>query len=181
MDFRFDNFIVLKNVINESLAIKLARDLDILYEQNHFRYDTQCPDSPGFDNPCKKLALELLPIVQVYSKDKVFYQMNYARKYKFGTELPRHRDRPIFKMGLSLCLDYTMNKKSWPLYFFDETKNQEYEVFLNRGDAVLYQGHKLDHWRYPLDYQNHYQLFIMYNDTKNIYDEDETKELLNAG
>ena len=43
------------------------------------------------------------------------------------------------------------------------------EVILNKGDAIIYNGCKLEHWREPFDGDYHIQTFLHYVDKKGEY------------
>ena len=68
--------------------------------------------------------------------------------YHGGAELPRHTDREQCAWNISLAVDASPaapREESWPLFL--ELGGRVHEVRLGFGDAVLYEGHKVPHWR----------------------------------
>ena len=73
---------------------------------------------------------------------------SYLAAYREEAELERHKDRPQCRWNASLLVD--MNDEaaaasSWPIYL--ETVNGTKEVRLDFGDAVIYKGTDVPHWR----------------------------------
>ena len=70
------------------------------------------------------------------------------RFYFKGQELTRHHDRPACEISVSMNIS-TNATTPWPIYF--ELPNGEVkELYTDHGDAVLYKGMEVDHWRNPL-------------------------------
>ena len=93
----------------------------------------------------------------------------YARIYKKGAELVRHSDREETEYSVTVNLNAS-SKKAWPIYF-KNGKKKTVECNLNAGDAVIYKGVELDHWRNPLEKQWHAQMFLHYVDANGPYAE----------
>jgi hypothetical protein len=72
-------------------------------------------------------------------------------RYRPGAHLPRHVDYEVLpgkKWHMSLCLDAADDfdtDAAWPL--FVESRGRVDEVKLRIGDAVLYSGSEVPHWR----------------------------------
>ena len=95
---------------------------------------------------------------------------SFAMMYVEGQGLEKHTDRPSCEISVSVHLG-SPGLKPWPLYV------EGIPVELNPGDAVVYRGIDVPHWRLPLEECNHYaQCFLHYNDSEgpfkstNIYD-----------
>ena len=91
----------------------------------------------------------------------------YARIYKKGSELEKHKDRAETEYSLTVNLNAS-SKKAWPIYFKEDGK-QEVACDLNPGDAVIYKGMELEHWRNPLGKRWHAQMFLHYVDANGPY------------
>ena len=90
----------------------------------------------------------------------------YGRIYKKGADVYRHTDRPECEYSVSLTLDSSEEDKSWPI-FFKAKDDKEYKVEMNAGDAVIYKGQEVEHWRnekLEKDWQT--QLFLHFVDAK---------------
>ncbi len=102
------------------------------------------------------IGLELIP---TYS---------FSSVYRNGDELTPHTDRSSCEISVTFCLGYS-NNEPWPIYLGKEISKSlsQYEaipIFLCPGDIMIYKGIQTPHWRYPLDGDNHAQLFLHYND-----------------
>ena len=88
----------------------------------------------------------------------------YARLYVTGNEMAKHIDRPACEYSLTVKL--SDNKKgNWPIFISGE------EVFLDDGDAVLYKGCEVEHWREKCNIQDYKlgQVFLHYVDANGPY------------
>jgi hypothetical protein len=88
---------------------------------------------------------------------------SFFRFYPKGSGLKPHRDRPSCEYSASLCLysDYTNLSKlepdyQWPM-FCDGTP-----LNTRPGDAIIYMGQKIKHWREPLRGKAQLQVFLHY-------------------
>ena len=90
----------------------------------------------------------------------------YGRIYKKGADVYRHKDRPECEYSVSLTLDSSEEEKTWPI-FFKAKDDKEYKVEMNAGDAVIYKGQEVEHWRSEkLDKDWQSQLFLHFVDAK---------------
>jgi len=75
----------------------------------------------------------------------------YLSTYLPGAELEKHTDRPQCEFSITLSLDYSpepVRETPWPLYL--ETNHGLITVYQALGDALLYRGRELPHYRHPL-------------------------------
>ena len=73
---------------------------------------------------------------------------SYARVYREGDELVRHVDRPACEISVT-CNVYANTKQF--IYMQDELNGgNEVEIFLEPGDAIIYRGCEIVHWRKKL-------------------------------
>lgn len=89
---------------------------------------------------------------------------SFARLYTTGNELPKHKDRPACEISVTAKLGDTENY-NWPI-FIDGTK-----IELNVGDAVIYKGCEVMHWREKHEVPGYYlgQVFLHYVDKNGAY------------
>jgi hypothetical protein len=133
------------------------------------------------------LLLKLQPDMEKATGLKLVPNYSYARIYKNGDILKRHKDR--FSCEISTTLN--LGGEPWPIYIdttgsdnvIDEYKNimkpdapKGIKVDLKPGDMLVYRGNLLEHWREPFQGQDCAQVFLHYNNIKtpdaekNIYD-----------
>ena len=130
--------------------------------------------------------LKVQPIMEKETKLKLYPAYSYARVYKKGDELKRHKDR--FSCEISTTMN--LGGDSWPIYLSPkenvgrpdgkdittESKAKGIKVNLNPGDMLIYRGCELEHWREKFKGKECVQVFLHYNDSKtpgakdNIFD-----------
>jgi hypothetical protein len=72
----------------------------------------------------------------------------YFASYQGGAELKRHTDREQCEFSLTFCLDYAPEPAGatpWPLHL--DTPRSRVTVQQALGDALLYRGRELPHYR----------------------------------
>jgi len=110
------------------------------------------------------LMLKCQPIMEKTTGLKLFPAYTYARIYKKGDELKRHKDR------FSCEISTTMNLAGdpWPIYLepSGEEGKKGIKVDLKPGDMLVYRGCDLEHWRDKFTKKECIQVFLHYNDAK---------------
>ena len=175
-------------VVKEAISFELANFLynyfllkreavDYMYKNNWTHdggemlgtwKDEQIPNTysiygdPVFDT----LLMKVLPIMNKETGLEVVPTYSYARIYKKGDILHKHKDRPSCEISTTLNL----GGDPWPIFL--EGK----QVDLDVGDMLIYEGCKLEHWREPFEGEHCGQVFLHYNDANgqfkdiNIFD-----------
>ncbi len=87
----------------------------------------------------------------------------YFASYRPGATLKRHIDRPQCALTASLLLDFA-GAAAWPLHLAQPAGGEEIAVELAPGDAVLYRGCELPHWREAFDGERSASYFLHYVD-----------------
>jgi len=138
--------------------------------------DTQVPETYSHysDIVMETLLVKLLPIMEKITELKLNPNYSYARIYKKGDTLHRHKDR--FSCEISTTLN--LGGDSWPIYLEPSSKEglKGIKVDLKPGDMLVYKGNELEHWRDEFKGENCAQVFLHYNNLKtkgskeNIYD-----------
>jgi hypothetical protein len=75
----------------------------------------------------------------------------YVAAYQPGARLLKHTDRPQCEYSFSMCIDFTpepQGRSPWPLCL--ETEAGTVKIFQRIGDALLYRGTELPHYRTQL-------------------------------
>jgi len=116
------------------------------------------------DIAMETLMLKCQPIMEKTTGLKLFPAYTYARVYKNGDELKRHKDR------FSCEISTTMNLAGdpWPIYLepSGEEGKKGIKVDLKPGDMLVYRGCDLEHWRDKFTKKECIQVFLHYNDAK---------------
>jgi len=74
----------------------------------------------------------------------------YYRVYRPGMKLDKHRDRPSCEISSTICLGYNYLQKS-PEYRWGMYVEPNILTGQNPGDAIVYRGCEIDHWRDRFD------------------------------
>lgn len=153
------NYLYIPGIISQDRALGLGREFDRYVTNNNISGDPQAPKSPSVYNymPFVKLLVELIPVVSEKLGEAVLPTYSYARSYKYGEILARHRDRPACEVSLTLNL---FKDVDWPIYFEEGDSSAKFE--LSPGDAGMYLGNETDHWRYEFTGQKYVQVFLHY-------------------
>ena len=150
--------------------------------------DEQVPNTYSHyaDIAMETLLIRTLPIMEKYTKLKLNPTYSYARIYKTGDILQRHKDR--FSCEISTTLN--LGGDPWPIHLEPKknvgipngkkitvsSNNKGISINLKPGDMLVYKGMELEHWREEFQGDNCAQVFLHYNNQKskdadkNIYD-----------
>jgi hypothetical protein len=122
------------------------------------------------------LLLKCQPGMEKATGLKLYPAYTYARIYKKGDELKRHKDR--FSCEISTTMN--LGGDDWPIYLSPnenvgrpngkdittESKSKGIKVDLKPGDMLVYSGCELEHWRNKFKGKECVQVFLHYNNRK---------------
>ena len=173
MSFKKNKYQVIKNAISKELADfcyqyflnkrKVARHLfDEKYISIFTEYfgvwnDSQIPETYSHysDIVMETLLQKVKPTMEKETGIELIETYSYARIYKNGDELERHKDRYSCEISSTLNL----GGDDWSIYL-----EPDIEINLNQGDMLMYRGCELEHWREPFEGKDCAQVFLHYND-----------------
>ena len=120
------------------------------------------------------LLLKCQPAMEKATRLKLYPAYTYARIYKKGDVLKRHKDR--FSCEISTTMN--LGGDPWALYLEPSGKEglKGIKVYLKPGDMLVYCGCELEHWRNKFKGKECIQVFLHYNNRKtsgakeNIFD-----------
>ena len=126
--------------------------------------DEQIPETYSHyaDVAMETLLEKLKPLMEKESGLKLNETYSYARIYKKGDELKRHKDRYSCEVSTTLNL----GGDEWPIYLepSGEEGKEGVKVILEQGDMLVYKGCDVEHWREAFEGENCGQVFLHYND-----------------
>ena len=173
MSFKKNNYQVIKGAISKELADfcyqyfcnkrKVAKHLfDSKYISPYTEYfghwtDSQIPETYSHysDIVMETLLEKVKPIMEEKSQIALIETYSYARIYKKGDELHRHKDRYSCEISTTMHL----GGDEWSIYLEPDIK-----VDLKQGDMLMYRGCDLEHWRDSFEGNECAQVFLHYND-----------------
>jgi len=156
-----NNFLFVPNFISVEHAQTLQKQFYELELSGQYGKDAQVPNSPAIYNfkPFLELLCQKTNEVTNLIEEQVLPTYTFARIYKNGAVLNRHRDRPACEISLTLHLGGDI---AWDIGI-QKPSGEEVNLNLNIGDAILYLGCTADHWRStPFTGQNYSQVFLHY-------------------
>ena len=197
MTFETKKYQVIKNAVSYELAnfiynyFLLKRDaVRFMYENNiHSQSsilgtwsDEQIPNTYSCyaDFVMETLMMKVLPMMKKETGLDLIPTYTYARAYKKGDCLHRHKDRPSCEISTTIHL----GGDPWPIFIdgtgadnvIDERKNivkpnapAGTRVDLDIGDMLIYRGCELEHWRESFEGDSCGQVFLHYNDINGPY------------
>jgi len=115
------------------------------------------------------LLVQLKKLMEKNTGLKLMETYAFARLYKQGDILHKHRDRFSCEISTTLHLG---GDASWPLFIdLSGTKGKKIKsITLKPGDMVIYKGRELDHWREAYQGTDYAQAFLHYNDITKLKD-----------
>ena len=179
MSFKNNKYTILKNAISKELAdfvykyFKNKRKvasllLDSKYISPFTEYwgmwtDPQVPNTYSHysDLAMETLLTEVKPVMEKLTGLELSETYSYARIYKNGDILARHKDRYSCEISTTLNL----GGDPWPIYL-DPTGKEGHagvKVDLEPGDMLIYSGCDLEHWREEFTGKECGQVFLHYN------------------
>jgi hypothetical protein len=165
-------------------AAKFMYDNNIIHDNGMFGTwgDTQIPNTYSHyaDPVMETLLVKMLPVMKQHTNLDLIPTYSYARAYKRGDKLRRHKDRPSCEISCTLNL----GGDPWPIFIdgtgansvIDEYKEihkpnapEGTKVLLEVGDMLVYSGCELEHWREPFEGNICGQVFLHYNHVNGLF------------
>lgn len=140
-DFDKNGYVHLKEFLDLDNCKELTNVLKELVNQKKTEHDEQCPKSEAIHGTktFDQLLVDLLPHFEKACGKKLYPTYSYARLYLPGEELKKHTDRPACEISATVTLGFEGDV--WSIYMAGN------KVDMNIGDAVLYRGMDVEHWR----------------------------------
>ena len=194
--FKKDKYVVIKQAISKDLATFVANYFSMkkqVYDtcrQTRFispfetilgYYEGQDEQIPHTYSHYADIAMETLmlkcqPIMEKTTGLKLTPAYTYARIYKNGDVLKRHKDR--FSCEISTTMN--LGGDPWPIYLSPNenvgipdgkkitttSQAKGIKVDLKPGDMLVYKGCELEHWRNKFKGKECIQAFLHYNNQK---------------
>ena len=164
--FDQNGYVYLTDFLNKENCQQYVDEFKKLIDQGKATKDEQCPlsFSLGHSYLFDSLLEQLTPNMESITGKKLLPTYAYARWYAPGDELKLHRDRPSCEISATITLGF--QGSGWPIYMgYDDRKENCRQINMNVGDAVIYKGQEIYHWREKyLEGEWQAQVFIHYVD-----------------
>jgi len=175
--FIYNYFLMKKQVYDTCLKQRYISPYETLlgyYEGAVATQNKQIPHTYSCyaDIVMETLLLKCQPIMEKTTGLKLQPAYTYARLYKKGDALKRHKDR--FSCEISTTMK--LGGEDWPIYLdpvnaeipptnipYTIIGNKGVKVDLEPGDMLVYRGCQLEHWRNKFKGKFCAQVFLHYN------------------
>ena len=184
MSFKKNKYVIIREAISKDLAIFVANYFSMRkqvydtcrqakyispYEELLGEYEPAHGQIPHTyfsysDIAMDTLMLKCQPVLEKITGVKLSPAYTFARMYKKGDILKRHKDR--FSCEISTTMN--LGGDPWPIYLEPSGKEglKGIKVDLKPGDMLVYSGCELEHWRNKFKGKEHIQVFLHYNNRK---------------
>ena len=196
MSFKKNKYAIIRQAISKDLACFVANYFSMQkqvydtckaaryfspFENIIGNYESKNEQIPDTYSHYSNIAMETLmlkcqPQMEKITGLKLYPAYTYARLYKYGDALKRHKDR--FSCEISTTMN--LGGDDWPIYLSPsenvgipngkdittESKAKGIKVDLKPGDMLVYSGCELEHWREKFKGKECIQVFLHYNNRK---------------
>ena len=195
MSFKKNKYIVIINAVSKELVNFVYRYFLMKREVARTLFDTttiplfsqyfgtwadnQVPNTYSHysDIAIETLLEKLLPVMEKHTDLKLSPTYSYARIYKNGDTLFRHKDRYSCEVSTTMNL----GGERWPIFVEPDSSKGRFEdkkyisdntpgikIDLEPGDMLVYSGCEIEHWREKFEGINCGQVFLHYNNIDNM-------------
>ena len=179
MSFKKNKYSVLKKAVSKEIAdfaysyfLNKRKVAKFLFDQKYISpfteywgrwNDPQAPNTYAHygDIVMETLLQKVKPVMEKHTGMKLSETYSYARIYKKGDVLARHKDRYSCEISTTLNL----GGDPWPIYLDPTGKRGQagIKIDLGPGDMLIYSGCDLEHWREEFEGKDCGQVFLHYN------------------
>lgn len=160
--FEEQGYVVLKEFIPRIMCDYISENIKVLEAGSALEYgDGQVENAFSAGSPVvTETLLDIVtPRLSQVINCELYPTYSYLRIYVKGAELAKHMDRPSCEVSATLPISCDLSG-IWPLYL--ETDGRATRIELEPGDALIYKGIEVPHWREPFEGERQVQVFLHY-------------------
>jgi len=160
--FERNGYVIIKQFIPRIMCEYISKNIKVLEDGSRFDYgDTQVEKAFSAASPLitETLLDVVTPLLSKTINCELYPTYSYLRIYVKGAVLERHVDRPSCEVSATIPLSYDC-PGIWPLCI--ERSDGVVRVELEPGDALIYKGIEIPHWREPFEGEHQVQVFLHY-------------------
>ena len=171
-DFEKHGYIVIKGFLDATAAQTVSRYMEYALKQNAMPRDNGV-ESPSFaryaDPLTETILFNSLSHVEEITGKKLHPSYSFSRVYTAGDQLKPHVDRPSCE--ISVTCNVATKGALWPIWMHAPGADAV-SFTLEPGDAVVYKGCEVKHWRNSMaDTEVNAQFMLHYVDQNGPYSE----------
>lgn len=164
-------YMVVRNLLSRRLL-----DISLRYYLSHVKvpdYYNVSEDERALDRYADALSEAFIPEIQSVIEQRIGRKLiptySFARIYTTESRLTKHVDRDACEISATMTVGYKNAKGLWPIFL--SHAEREVPVELDVGDALIYRGRDLPHWRHPLESGFWCQLFFHFVEADGAFTE----------
>ena len=160
--FEQHGYAVIKQFIPRLMCEYIAKNIRVLEDNSRLSFgDTQVEKAFSGGSPAvTETLLDLItPVLSQTLNCELYPTYSYLRIYVKGAELAKHTDRYSCEISATLPIEYE-SESIWPLCI--EIDGSVRKIELEPGDALIYKGIDIPHWREPFNGERQVQIFLHY-------------------
>jgi len=162
MQFEQHGYVVIKQFIPRLMCDYIAKNIRVLEANSRLSFgDTQVEKAFSGGSPAAaETLLDLMtPVLSQTLNCELYPTYSYLRIYVRGAELAKHTDRNSCEISATLPIECE-SASNWPLCI--EIDGSVKKIGLEAGDALIYKGIEIAHWREAFDGERQVQIFLHY-------------------
>lgn len=156
MSFKENKYVAVKEMLPNEI-VDIASRYALIDEMTRFsdeasvqHHSAQVPGAHSkYADPLMESILQyLLPNMEYVTGLSLYPTYSYFRVYRPGMDLKPHTDRPACEISTTVSFKYNYlgsDQPSWPIWV--DSKDGPKAFNLESGDAVVYRGCEVKHWR----------------------------------
>jgi hypothetical protein len=163
-DFKYK---IIKNFLTESEVELANKYFTMKHRSNIDKFDevqmsSSTQDSYWYGDPlAESFLLCKMKKIEEETKLKLVPTYAFARVYSYLAVLDKHKDRPECEISVTVMVGSSGEK--WPIFMDGK------ELNLEPGDAAIYLGCEVEHWREEFLGDWHSQFFLHYTNKDGPY------------
>jgi hypothetical protein len=153
-EFQEKNYVVVRNFLDPDSVRSVSK-----YLENKIKRHPDINDSEKHPEKVSRFSWYADPLIETVLENstthaeevtglQLFPTYSYTRVYMKGDELKAHVDRPSCEISIT-CHVATVGEP-WKIYM-ENPGGQPTGIELAPGDAVVYKGCIVKHWRHPME------------------------------
>lgn len=146
-EFTSNGYVLVKNFIDEATVRTISRYFENKILRGDWKLDPSDPITSysSYADPLIEVVLrDSLPYVEEVVGEELVPTYSYSRIYRPGETLEPHVDRPSCEVSLTINV---ANLGEYSAIYMKYPGKEANKYILNPGDAVVYQGCVVEHWR----------------------------------
>jgi hypothetical protein len=151
---------IVKNFLTKEERVLLKDYCRIKHRINFESFDSHQNDNGDTffygDALMESLMINKLDLMQKETNLELLCTYSFWRMYTLNADLKKHTDRESCEISVTVMIGSDGTK--WPIYMNGN------KIELEEGDAVIYLGCELEHWREEFKGDWHAQTFLHYVD-----------------